>query len=384
MLTFYLLAYLTKPERTSFALVWVVVEADAVMRNGLWMRRLLVRQRLESPPDLKVPSCKDAAKEMKAAQIVGRRDMRMIDVPEPSTSEPGQVKVQLEYMSVCGSDIYLEYDANLPEEHYPLDPGKPVHECAGIVVESKDTDYKEGERVIVIPDEAAGAAEYVVQTADRLIKLPEWGGLDEWVMCQHSGTALYSAKKWGNAVGKRIAVLGQGGIGLSFTMFASKQGAAQVVGIDLEEYRCEKALELGATGTINATNDDVVEAADALTDGRLFDVVVDASGNPTGLDTCVSITRSEGQVISFSLTGQEPVSFKHLAWMGKNLQLNATVIAATNLPVQEIREIVELRDRGWVDPGLLKTHEASFDDLAESYEQYRKREDGIIKVAIKV
>ena len=321
---------------------------------------------------------------MKAAQIVSRRDMRMIEVPEPALTESGQVKVKLEYMSVCGSDIYLEYDADLPEEHYPLAPGKPVHECAGIVVESRDSNFIEGQRVIVIPDEAAGAAEYVVQKADRLITLPEWGGLDEWVMCQHSGTALYSAKKWGNPVGKRIAVLGQGGIGLSFTMFASKQGAAQIVGIDLEEYRCEKALELGATGTINASNDDVTEAARALTKGKLFDVVVDASGNPEGLDTCVAIARPQGQVISFSLTGQQPVSFKHLAWMGKNLQLNATVIAATDLPVQEIREVVELRDRGWADPGLLKTHESDFDDLPQAYEQYRNREDGVIKIAIKV
>ncbi len=321
---------------------------------------------------------------MKAAQIVGRKDMRMIDVPDPELVDDGDVKVKIDYMSVCGSDIYLEYDANLTEEHYPLAPGKPVHECAGTVVESLDPDYKDGQRVIVIPEEAAGASEFVVQKADKLIRLPDWGGLDEWVMCQHSGTALYSAKKWGNAVGKRVAVLGQGGIGLSFTMFASKQGAAQIVGIDLEEYRCEKALELGATGTINASTDDVVEAAAALTDGQLFDVVVDASGNPEGLDTCVAIARPLGQVISFSLTGDEPVSFKHLTWMGKNLQLNATVIAATDQPVKEIRELVELRDRGWVDPGLLKTHETTFDNLPEAYEQYRKREDGVIKIAIKV
>jgi threonine dehydrogenase-like Zn-dependent dehydrogenase len=321
---------------------------------------------------------------MKAAQIFGRRDMRIVDVPEPSLGAIGEVKVKLDYMSVCGSDIYLEYDADLPEDHYPLGPGKPVHECAGVVVESRDPDYAEGQRVIVIPDAAAGAAEYVVQKADKLIRLPEWGGLDEWVMCQHSGTALYSAKKWGNAVGKRIAVLGQGGIGLSFTMFASKQGAAQVVGIDLEEYRCKKALELGATGTINASTDDVVEAAKELTGGKLFDVVVDASGNPDGLDSCVAIARSEGQVISFSLTGQRPVSFKHLDWMGKNLQLNATVIAATNQPVKEIRELVDLRDRGWVDPGLLKTHETSFDNLPDAYEMYRKREDGVVKIAVKV
>jgi L-iditol 2-dehydrogenase len=321
---------------------------------------------------------------MKAAQVTAKRELKIIDAPEPTLSETGQVKVKLEYMSICGSDIYLEYDAELPEEHYPLEPGKPVHECAGVVVESRDSDYKEGQRVIVIPNEAAGAAEYVVQTADRLIRLPEWGGLDGWVMCQPAGTALYSSKKWGTAVGKRIAVLGQGGIGLSFTMFASKQGAVQVVGIDLEEYRCEKALELGATGTINASTDDVQAAAQELTAGKLVDVVVDASGNRTGLDTCVGLARDEGQVISFSLTGHQPLSFDHPNWMGKNLQLNATVIAATSMPVREIRELVDLRDRGWADPGLLKTHDMSFDQLPEAYEMYRKREDGVVKIAVKV
>ena len=70
--------------------------------------------------------------------------------------------------------------------------------------------------------------------------------------------------------------------------------------------------------------------------------------------------------------------------MGKNLQINATVIAATSQPVKEIRELVELRDRGWADPGLLKSHEMSFEQLPEAYEMYRKREDGVIKIAVRV
>jgi threonine dehydrogenase-like Zn-dependent dehydrogenase len=321
---------------------------------------------------------------MKAAQITARRKIEVIDVPEPGLLEDGEVKVDVEYISVCGSDIYLEYDAPLDEEEYPLAPGRPVHECAGTVAESRDPGYKAGERVIVIPRQAAGAAEYVVQKQDRIIRLPEWGGLDEWVMCQHSGTALFSAKKWGNAAGKRIAVLGQGGIGLSFTMFAEKQGAVQIVGIDLEEYRCKKSLELGATGTINASNDDVLEAGKEITHGELFDVVVDATGNPAGLDTSVGLVRPQGQVISFSLVGERSVPFNHRGWMAKNLQINSTLIAATGQPVQEIRQIVALRDRGWIDPGVLKTHEMSFDEVYDAYEMYRKREDGVIKIALRL
>jgi threonine dehydrogenase-like Zn-dependent dehydrogenase len=319
---------------------------------------------------------------LKAARVVARRKIEFLDVPEPGPLETGEVQIKLEALSVCGSDIYLEYDAELPEEDYPFVPGAPMHECAGVVVDSRDPDYKEGQRVIVIPRDVAGMQEQVVQTADRLIKLPEWGDLSEWVMCQHSGTAMFSAKHWGNPMSKKIAVIGQGGIGLTFTMIAERQGAQQIVGIDLEEYRCRKSSELGATHTINASNENTLEAASEITGGDMFDVVVDASGNSESLGIAIDLVKDQGQIISFSLVDPTSVTFDHRKWMGKNIQMNATVVAATNEPVQEIREIVALKERGWIDPGVLKTHEVKFEDAQEAFEMYRQRQDGVIKIAM--
>jgi threonine dehydrogenase-like Zn-dependent dehydrogenase len=319
---------------------------------------------------------------LRAARVVARRKIEFLDIPEPGPLEEGEVQIKLEALSVCGSDIYLEYDAELPEEDYPFVPGAPMHECAGTVVESRDPDYPEGQRVIVIPRDVAGMREQVVQTTDRLIKLPDWGDLTDWVMCQHSGTALFSARRWGNPMARKIAVIGQGGIGLTFTMIAERQGAQQVVGIDLEEYRCRKAMELGATHTINASNENVIEAATEITGGGLFDVVVDASGNPEGLNLAVDLVRSQGQIVSFSLVDPPSVTFDHRKWMGKNLQLNTTVIAGTGEPVQEIRDIVALKERGWIDPGVLKTHEVKFEDAQEAFEMYRLRQDEVIKIAM--
>ena len=321
---------------------------------------------------------------MKAARVVARRKIEFLDVPEPGPLEAGEVQIKLEALSICGSDIYLEYDAELPEEDYPFVPGAPMHECAGVVVESRDSDYKEGQRVIVIPRDVAGMQEQVVQTADRMIKLPEWGDLSEWVMCQHSGTALFSARHWGNPMGRKIAVIGQGGIGLTFTMIAERQGAQQVVGIDLEEYRCRKSVELGATHAINASNENTLEAASEITGGEMFDVVVDASGNPEGLGIAVDLVKDQGQIVSFSLIDPTVTSFDHRKWMGKNIQINATVIAATDAPVQEIRDIVALKERGWIDPGVLKSHDVSFEDAQDAFEMYRLRRDGVIKLAMSI
>ena len=319
---------------------------------------------------------------MKAARVVARRTIEFLDVPEPSDLQEGEVQIKLEALSICGSDIYLEYDAELPEEDYPFVPGAPMHECAGVVIDSRDPEYELGQRVIVIPRDVAGMQEQVVQTADRLIKLPDWGDLSEWVMCQHSGTALFSARQWGNPMGRRIAVLGQGGIGLTFTMIAERQGAEQIVGIDLEEYRCKTSSDLGATHTINASNDHVVQASEEITKGQMFDVVVDASGDPSGLATAVDLVKQQGQIISFSLVDPTVVTFDHRKWMAKNIQMNATVIAATQEPVQEIRDIVALKERGWIDPGVLKTHEMKFEEAQQAFEMYRLREDEVIKIAM--
>jgi threonine dehydrogenase-like Zn-dependent dehydrogenase len=319
---------------------------------------------------------------LKAARVIARRTIEFLDVPEPSDLQEGEVQIKLESLSICGSDIYLEYDAELPEEEYPFVPGAPMHECAGVVIDSRDPDYELGQRVIVIPRDVAGMQEQVVQTADRLIKLPDWGDLSEWVMCQHSGTALFSARQWGNPMGRRIAVLGQGGIGLTFTMIAERQGAEQIVGIDLEEYRCKTSSDLGATHTINASNDDVVQASEEITKGQMFDVVVDASGDPAGLATAVDLVKQQGQIISFSLVDPTVVTFDHRKWMAKNIQMNATVIAATQEPVQEIRDIVALKERGWIDPGVLKTHEMKFEEAQQAFEMYRLREDEVIKIAM--
>ncbi|MFL2664807.1 MAG: zinc-binding dehydrogenase [Dehalococcoidia bacterium] len=328
---------------------------------------------------------------MKAARIASPGKFEFVDIPEPEISD-GKVKVRVQSTSVCGSDIHGAFHANRPEEEYPMHPGAPCHEVAGTVIESMTDEIKEGQRAIVVPQRDSvgnyigGLTEYLVLTPDRVIPVPDWGSLDEWVMCQHTGTVLFSAKHWGNAAGKRIAVLGQGGIGLSFTMIAEKQGAQQVIGIDNLDYRLDKSLSLGATNTINPQKDDLLEAIQEVTNGQGIDVVVDATGDPEGFSTCLSIVNRWGTFISFSLTGQDGkiASFPHQEFMFKAAKIIPTQVAATSQPTLEIRETVALKERGWFDPGILKSHSMDFSDVQKAYDLYANREDGIIKVAMKM
>lgn len=323
---------------------------------------------------------------MKAARLSSPGTFEFVDVPEP-TVEDGFAKIKVEAVSVCGSDIHGSFRAALPEESYPLAPGAPCHEIAGTVVESRIPEINEGQRAIVLPTRGSGGlAEYITQNAERIIPVPDWGPIDDWVMCQHTGTVLFSAKQWGNAAGQRIAVLGQGGIGLSFTMIAEAQGALQVIGVDRLDYRLKKAQELGATHTVNPESDNLYEALDEITEGKGVDVVVDASGDASGFEMCVRMVRRHGTFISFSLTGpiKERTSFVHAEWMRKACKIIPTQVAGTSEPTKEIREMVALKARGWVDPARLRTHRLSFDDVQQAYDMYADRTGGVIKVAMSV
>jgi S-(hydroxymethyl)glutathione dehydrogenase/alcohol dehydrogenase len=68
--------------------------------------------------------------------------------------------------------------------------------------------------------------------------------------------------------GSTVAVIGCGGIGLSAVNGAAIAGAERIIAIDTNSSKLEKAKEMGATHTINASNVDPVAAVKELTDGK--------------------------------------------------------------------------------------------------------------------
>jgi L-iditol 2-dehydrogenase len=326
---------------------------------------------------------------VKAWQLVGHRRFEFIDVDTPPIDD-GQVMTKVEYASICGSDTHQNYDPLLPEERYPLAPGAPCHEIVGTIVESRSSAHKVGSRAIVLSDNnpargytSGGLTEYL--SSSKVIPIPDYGSSADWLMCQPMGTVLYATHEWGNAGGKRIAVLGQGAIGLSFTMLAARQGAQDVVAIDPLAYRLERAHELGATAIVNPAETDVLPAVMEATRGGGVDVVVDATGDVTGLNLAVDIINRFGLIISFGLIAPDAVvPFNHATWMRKQARLVPTVSASTPNPTREITELVRLRELGWIDPAQLITHRWKWDRVPEAYEMYSNHTDDVIKVVLEV
>ena len=321
---------------------------------------------------------------MRAARIVAPKQFDFVDLDMPQAGD-GECLIKLERVSVCGSDIRHGYGPIEPEENYPMPAGRPCHELAGVIVESRTDAYHEGQRVIVIPDRGTGGLmEYLVSRPGRMILLPDEGPLDEWVMCQPPGTVLYSCKRMDTLLQKNVLVLGQGSIGLSFTMLTSRMGARNVIAVDPLDYRLEKSVQMGATHTINPDNDNLTEAVQEITRGAGPDIVVEAAGYPDTFNEAFRQVRQFGTVILFGIQSDDFVPIEHNLLMEKQPSIFPTTGARSADPISQIQDLVGLRERGWCEPADLITHRLPFSDVQKAYDMYEQRQDNIIKVVMDI
>ncbi|MCA1690752.1 MAG: zinc-binding dehydrogenase, partial [Actinobacteria bacterium] len=91
------------------------------------------------------------------------------------------------------------------------------------------------------------------------------------------GAAMYTGEV---GRGDSVAVFGCGGVGDAAIVGARLAGATTVIAVDLDARKLEWAREFGATHTVNASEEDPVEAVRALTGGFGADVCIEAVGHP--------------------------------------------------------------------------------------------------------
>lgn len=323
---------------------------------------------------------------MRAARLVGPRNFETVDAPIPEVRD-GNCLVKIERWSICGSDIRNSYGTVLDEAEYPMPVGHPCHEAAGTVVESRSDEFQEGDRVIVLPTSDTMLVEYAEALPGRMIPLPDQGALDAWLMCQPSGTALYACQQMGTLLGKDVVVIGQGAIGLSFTALLSRSGAKTIVAVDLLDYRLDYSMRMGATHIVNAAREPIHNAVVDILGGTKADIVVEAAGYPDTLNAALKLVKSFGIALIFGIQQRSrehgfvvPLEYKE--FRGSNARLMTAAAGHTKDVRGHIELMIELKRRGWWDPGELITHRMQFEDAQAAYDMYADHDDQVIKVVM--
>jgi 2-desacetyl-2-hydroxyethyl bacteriochlorophyllide A dehydrogenase len=107
--------------------------------------------------------------------------------------------------------------------------------------------------------------------------------------------------------GERVAIFGQGVVGLLVTQLVARAGASKIVTIEPVAARRDLALRVGAHDALTPAEASP-EALRDLTDGTGFDVAIEVSGNGAALQQALDSLAFGGTAVVCSWYGTKPVS----------------------------------------------------------------------------
>ena len=231
------------------------------------------------------------------------------------------------------------------------------------------TPFTQGDETIYMFSQTSCLAEYTVVPESGVVPFApgvpfEVAAITGCAVMTGYGAVFNTAKI---AAGRRVAVIGCGGVGLNVIQAARLAGASRIIALDRDGRKLEDARSFGATDTINTAEvGDPVSAILDLTDGLGADDTFEVVGRADTIALAYSLTRKAGQVVVVGVASPEvmvelgafglPAESKHItgSWYGQ-------AIAERDLPL-----ILEHYRSGKLQIDELITHHFSLDELPEA------------------
>ena len=261
----------------------------------------------------------------------GEGNVGILDVEEPRCGE-NEVKLEIAYCGVCGTDLHVLHDTF---RNYP--PVILGHEFSGTVVEVGNNVYgvQLGERVAGLGATAVtcgqcrycrsghfifcanrrgmghganGAfARYVVMRPDQLYRIPENFTLEEAAMSEPFAAAVQAVTEVSSVrLGDIALVSGPGPIGLLCLKLLVAEGVKTIVaGAPQDHDRLQAALQFGAAAVVNLGERNLSDAIREHTGGAGVDVAFECAGHPGSVRGCLESLRPMGHYTQVAICGQE-------------------------------------------------------------------------------
>jgi len=278
----------------------------------------------------------------------GKGQVKLQEVPVPKIG-PREVLIEIKAAGICGTDLHICRD------EFPSWP--PVilgHEFAGVIAEvgREVGDWKIGDRVVGEPHTLACGTCWLCRTGNHQLcsskRSPGWGidgcfakfmrfpdpGLlhrlpedldfEQAALVEPAANVVHDVLERSRVEpGDIAAVVGPGPIGLLSALAAKASGAAAVVvlGTDSdEERRLPIARKISSLDHVwNVQKENAVSLMMDLTKGRGADLVVEASGDESGIALGLELVRKMGRFAAIGLTGKQKIYFPYDTGMSKAL-----------------------------------------------------------------
>jgi L-iditol 2-dehydrogenase len=308
---------------------------------------------------------------MKATVFEGRNSIKLIDTDVPKVGFD-EVLVKSRVVGICHSDIELLDGRYILPFSYPITPG---HEWAGEVADVGNgvVGFQPGDRVVGECVVNAGGrdhfgftisgamAEYFIVKAEWLHTFPDsmsWttGALVEPFSVAYNATLAARVDP-----ADRVAVLGGGPIGL-MTALAAKGRGARVVLFEPQDFRRSKATEIGVDVVLDPESEADVKEAARLTDGDMFDVVIESAGHPKAMASALDLAGHGARVVYVGINVGGTAAAPMGLIQAKALEIKG-IIGSMNIWPQTIRFL----SSGVVDPSPIVSDHFAHADCVEAF-----------------
>jgi alcohol dehydrogenase (NADP+) len=302
---------------------------------------------------------------------------------------PHDVLIEIKYSGICHSDIH-HARSEWKDEHYPLVPG---HEIAGIVAQvgSEVTKFNVGDRVGVgcMVDSCGecencrkgeeqyclkgntltyadvdkygehtqgGYSTHIVVSEDFVLRIPDGIELDAAAPLLCAGITTYSPlNHWGAGPGKKVAVVGLGGLGHMAVKIANAMGA-EVTVLSQSLRKKDDGLRLGASHYYATSDPKTFEEL-----AGSFDIIINTVSANINVDAYLSLLKLDGALVNVGAP-VEPLSFNVFSLLGQRRSFAGSMIGG----IRETQEMLDFCAEHHIEPEI---EVVSADQIDEAYDR---------------
>ena len=336
---------------------------------------------------------------MKAIEITSPLNVRVIEQEMPQPGE-NEALLKVLYGGICGADV-ASYTGNQPFTTYPRIPG---HEFSAEIVRlpAGYTEFRVGETVTCNPYFNCGVCyacrrglvnachnnqtmgvqrdgafrEYITMPVERLIHgkgLPA----KTLALIEPFSISCHALARAGVRPGDSMLIVGAGPIGL-FALIRAKALGARVLVADRMETRLALAARYGAERTVNVDEEKLHEACAAFTEGRGFDVCVEACGAPETFLNCLE-EAAHGANVALIGNGKRETTFLHSLILKKELN----IFGSRNAFTRDFEALIDLVASGKANVDDMVSAVYNFTDAPAAFEALKNNDGSLAKVLLR-
>jgi L-iditol 2-dehydrogenase len=317
----------------------------------------------------------------------GNIDVR--EVQEPVCGE-NQVKVEVAFCGVCGTDIHVWHDTF---RNYP--PVILGHEFAGKVAEvgRSVAGITIGDKVaglgatavtcgrcrycvsgnfIFCPDRRGmghgvdgGFARYVILRPDQVYRVPDRIPFEEAAISEPFAAAIQAVTEVTEVrIGDTALVSGPGPMGLLCLKLLVAQGVRTIVaGTRGDEMRLDAAKRFGASEVVNLGERNLRDAVRERTSGQGVDVAFECAGHADSARGCLESLRPLGRYTQVGICGHE-IEFPIDQILFKQLKVSGSVCYTA----ETWNRMMKIYEQGRITLGDLVSHKLPISEWRKAFD----------------